>query len=60
MFIQFVLQISSQGIIAMDDIGKLKAGEPLESQRVRGFAPFFAPIDILKGGEVSVDETTGK
>uniref|UniRef100_A0A914UMS4 Uncharacterized protein n=1 Tax=Plectus sambesii TaxID=2011161 RepID=A0A914UMS4_9BILA len=52
------ITISSQGIIAMDDVGKLKAGEPLEEQRVRGFAPFFAAIDVLRGGEVSVDETT--
>jgi hypothetical protein len=43
----------------MDDVGKLKPGEALEDQRVKGFAPFFAGIDILRGGEVSVDETTG-
>lgn len=43
----------------MDDIANLNADDDLELLGIRGFAPFFARIDVSKGsGKVYVAETT--
>lgn len=54
-----MLQIVTQGLIALEDVGKIKPGDKLDTMGVHGIAPFFAPIDLSKGGQVFVDETTG-
>uniref|UniRef100_A0A183UWS7 EGF-like domain-containing protein n=1 Tax=Toxocara canis TaxID=6265 RepID=A0A183UWS7_TOXCA len=53
------LTISTQGLIALEDVVKIKSGQKLDTMGVHGVAPFFAPIDLSKGGQVFVDENTG-
>uniref|UniRef100_A0A915ALI5 Uncharacterized protein n=1 Tax=Parascaris univalens TaxID=6257 RepID=A0A915ALI5_PARUN len=52
------LTIITQGLIALEDVGKIKPSDKLDTMGVHGIAPFFAPIDLSKGGQVFVDETT--
>lgn len=44
----------------MEDNSKINAGDHLASSGIHGLAPFFANIDIRKGGQIFVDETDGK
>ena len=52
-------QISTNGIIALEDAATMKPNERLDDVGVHGVAPFFAAIDLTKRGEVLVGETTG-
>lgn len=51
------LTISTLGIISVEDSSKVNAGDHLASSGIHGIAPFFANIDIRKGGQIFVDET---
>lgn len=53
-------QISSNGIIVVEQMSPFQPGDHLDDMEVLGIAPFFAAIDIEQGGEISVSETTGK
>ncbi|KAK0417416.1 hypothetical protein QR680_012996 [Steinernema hermaphroditum] len=52
------ISISTNGMITIDESGKVDAGEKLDDVEALGVAPFFAPIDISRGGQVTVAETT--
>ncbi|MCP9257182.1 Nidogen-like protein [Dirofilaria immitis] len=51
------LTISTLGIISLEESIKVSAGDHLASIGIHGIAPFFANIDIRKGGQIFVDET---
>ncbi|VBB33000.1 unnamed protein product [Acanthocheilonema viteae] len=51
------LMISTLGIISVEDSSKVNAGDHLATSGIHGIAPFFANIDIRKGGQIFVDET---
>uniref|UniRef100_A0A158Q893 EGF-like domain-containing protein n=1 Tax=Elaeophora elaphi TaxID=1147741 RepID=A0A158Q893_9BILA len=51
------LTISTLGIISVEDSSKVNAGDHLASSGIHGIAPFFANIDIRKGGQIFVHET---
>lgn len=44
----------------MEDTSKVNAGDHLASSGIHGIAPFFANIDIRKGGHIFLEETDGK
>ncbi|CAD6194117.1 unnamed protein product [Caenorhabditis auriculariae] len=48
------LTITSSGIIATNDVKK--DGAKLGDMQVVGIAPFFAPIDLSRGGAIAVQE----
>ncbi|EJD75008.1 nidogen [Loa loa] len=51
------LMISTLGIISVEDSSKINVGDHLGSSGIHGIAPFFANIDIRKGGQIFVEET---
>uniref|UniRef100_A0A915Q1X0 EGF-like domain-containing protein n=1 Tax=Setaria digitata TaxID=48799 RepID=A0A915Q1X0_9BILA len=51
------LMISTLGIISLEDSSKINVGDHLASSGIHGIAPFFANIDIRKGGQIFVEET---
>ncbi|VDK77265.1 unnamed protein product [Litomosoides sigmodontis] len=51
------LMISTLGIISVEESLKVGAVDHLASSGIHGIAPFFANIDIRKGGQIFVDET---
>ncbi|CAD5221512.1 unnamed protein product [Bursaphelenchus xylophilus] len=51
------LTISSNGLITVDDSVNILPGDSLDDMNVVGIAPFFAPIDLSKGGDVRVKES---
>lgn len=52
-------KVSTHGIIAIGEVDSTKLGNKLDMMSVHGVAPFFAPMDLRKGGQISVDETSG-
>lgn len=40
-------------------MAQFQPGDHLDNMEVLGIAPFFAAIDLSKGGEISISETTG-
>uniref|UniRef100_A0A1I8ASX4 Nidogen n=1 Tax=Steinernema glaseri TaxID=37863 RepID=A0A1I8ASX4_9BILA len=51
------ISISANGLITVEE-GKISSGEKLDDMEAQGVAPFFAPIDLSRGGQVTVSETT--
>ncbi|TKR78276.1 hypothetical protein L596_019108 [Steinernema carpocapsae] len=52
------ISISTNGLITVEEAVSVKPGEKLDDMEALGIAPFFSPIDISRGGQVSVLETT--
>ncbi|CAD5215564.1 unnamed protein product [Bursaphelenchus okinawaensis] len=52
------LTISANGLITVDDSVNILPGDSLDDMNVVGIAPFFALIDLSKGGEVKVKESS--
>ncbi|CAB3402394.1 unnamed protein product [Caenorhabditis bovis] len=53
------LTITSTGLISIDEMSK-DGPARLEEMQLVGIAPFFAPIDLSKGGSVSVEEVENR
>ncbi|CAI4230798.1 unnamed protein product [Auanema sp. JU1783] len=51
------LTISTSGVISLSDLGPLTS-KHLSSLNMSVLAPFYAPIDISKGGSITVSEVT--
>ncbi|KAI1729936.1 nidogen-like domain-containing protein [Ditylenchus destructor] len=52
------IMISTNGLIVVKELSRINPGDQLDDMEILGIAPFFAPIDLNGGGEVTVTETT--
>ncbi|KAE9550713.1 hypothetical protein FO519_006079 [Halicephalobus sp. NKZ332] len=52
------LTVSNSGLILVQEMKKVRAKDRLEDMNVLGIAPFFGPIDLSKGGRVTIAENT--
>uniref|UniRef100_A0AC35EUW9 Uncharacterized protein n=1 Tax=Panagrolaimus sp. PS1159 TaxID=55785 RepID=A0AC35EUW9_9BILA len=50
--------VTSNGLIIVEEMNKVRSDDTLESMNILGVAPFFGPIDLTKSGEVTVGETS--
>uniref|UniRef100_A0AC34PZ99 Uncharacterized protein n=1 Tax=Panagrolaimus sp. JU765 TaxID=591449 RepID=A0AC34PZ99_9BILA len=51
-----ILTISNSGLILVEEMSKVHVKDKLEDMNVLGIAPFFGPIDLSKGGRVTIAE----